>query len=251
MSKVYKHSGTFGDLIYSLFAVERMGGGTIAIALNNIENCVSDYAYKPEEVDEAHRGRFTQADFDMLKPLLLAQPYIDDVIVWDGTHDVDLDKFRGVLFRGFEGNYVQAMCMTHDLEFKIEDYDKTWLTAATNKVSPIVVNRTLRYRDMEQGDAVWRKMYNDGTMGETAIFLGNEREHEDFINMIGPIQHYAVKNLLEMAAVINGADLFVGNQSVAYSLAMGMGKTSVLETIKIKPLHNNECFFPRNNITYF
>ena len=251
MSKVYKHSGTFGDLIYSLFAVERMGGGTIAIALNNIEKCVGEYAYRPEEVDEAHRGRFTQNDFDLLEPLLLAQPYIDDVIVWDGTHDVDLDKFRGVLFRGFEGNYVQAMCMTHDLEFKIEDYDKTWLTAATNKVSPIVVNRTLRYRDMEQGDAVWRKMYNDGTMGETAIFLGNEREHEDFINMIGPIQHYEVKNLLEMAAVINGADLFVGNQSVAYSLAMGMGKTSVLETIKIKPLHNNECFFPRNNITYF
>ena len=134
MSKVYKHSGTFGDLIYSLFAVERMGGGTIAIALNNIEKCVSEYAYKPEEVDEAHRGRFTQTDYDLLEPLLKAQPYINDVVVWDGTHDVDLDKFRGVLFRGFEGNYVQAMCITHKLDFVMSDYDHTWLIAASNKV---------------------------------------------------------------------------------------------------------------------
>jgi len=251
MSKVYKHSGTFGDLIYSLFAVERMGGGTIAIALRNIEKCVSEYGYRPWEVDEAHKGRFTERDFDMLKPLLLAQPYIDDVVVWDGTHDVDLDKFRGVLFRGFEGNYVQAMCMTHKLEFRMEDYDKTWLTSPEQRVAPVVVNRTLRYRDEQNGDAVWRKMYHDGNMGVTALFLGNQREHEDFVNMIGPIEHYPIEDLLEMAAVINGCDMFVGNQSIAYALAMGLGKTSVLETIKIKPLANNECFFPRDNITYF
>ena len=98
---------------------------------------------------------------------------------------------------------------------------------------------------------MWQKMYHDGKMGENAIFLGNEHEHEDFVNVVGPIQHYEVKDMLEMAAVIEGADLFVGNQSVAYSLAMGLGKTAVLETMKIKPLQNNECFFPRNNITYF
>lgn len=251
MSKVFKHSGTFGDLIYSLFAVERMGGGTVAIALENLEQCVSEYGYRPWEVDEAHKGRFTKHDFDMLKPLLLAQSYVDDVVVWDGTHDVDLDKFRGVLFRGFEGNYVQAMCLTHGLEFKMEDYDKTWLNCASNKVAPVVVNRTLRYRDEQRGDAVWQKMYHDGKMGETGIFLGNQREYEDFRDVIGPIQHYEVNDLLEMAAVINGCDLFVGNQSVAYSLAMGLGKPTVLETIKIKPLQNNECFFPRKNTNYW
>jgi len=231
--------------------VERMGGGTIAIALNNIEKCVSEYGYRPWEVDEAHKGRFTQHDFDMLKPLLMAQPYINDVVIWDGTHDVDLDKFRGVLFRGFEGNYVQAMCITHGLDFRMEDYDKTWLNCATNKVAPIVVNRTLRYRDEKAGDATWQKMYHDGKMGETAILLGNQREYEDFRDVIGPIQWYEVKDLLEMAAVINGCDLFVGNQSVAYSLAMGLGKSTTLETIKIKPLQNNECFFPRKNTTYW
>jgi len=55
---IFKHSGTFGDLIYSLYAVKKMGGGTIAIALHNIETCVAAYGYRPDEVDPAHRGRF-------------------------------------------------------------------------------------------------------------------------------------------------------------------------------------------------
>jgi hypothetical protein len=54
-----------------------------------------------------------------------------------------------------------------------------------------------------------------------------------------------------MADIIAGADLFMGNQSAAYSIAMGLGKASVLETIKIKPLANNECYFPRDNCQYF
>jgi hypothetical protein len=54
-----------------------------------------------------------------------------------------------------------------------------------------------------------------------------------------------------MANIIAGCDLFLGNQSFGYSLAVGLGKDSVLETIKIKPLQNNECYFPRPNIQYF
>ena len=138
---IFKHSGTFGDLIYSLYAVKKMGGGTIALALHNIERCVAEYGYRPDEVDPAHKGRFTEQDFAILKPLLLRQEYINDVVVWDGTHDVDLDRFRGVLFRGFEGNYVQAMCMTHGLPFSKYDLEQTWLTADIYRKRPVVVNR--------------------------------------------------------------------------------------------------------------
>jgi hypothetical protein len=65
------------------------------------------------------------------------------------------------------------------------------------------------------------------------------------------VPYYPVKNFKELADVIAGADLFMGNQSAAYSIAMGLGKSSVLETIKIKPLQNNECYFPRDNCQYF
>jgi hypothetical protein len=248
---IFKHSGTFGDLIYSLYAVKKMGGGTIAIALHNIERCVAAYGYRPDEVDPAHRGRFTEQDFAILKPLLMRQDYINDVVVWDGTHDVDLDRFRGVLFRGFEGNYVQAMCMTHNLPFDRTDLEQPWLTADIYRKRPVVVNRTLRYRDMEAGDKIWRQMYKDGYMADSAVFVGNDVEYDDFVNMIGPIERVEVADISEMADLINGCDLFVGNQSLAYSLAIGLGKTTVLETIKIKPLINNECYFPRSNCSYF
>jgi hypothetical protein len=78
--KTYKHSGTFGDLIYGLSVVKKMGGGDIEIAMNNIENCVAQYGYRPDEVDAMHRGRFTEADFDLLLPLLLRQDYINGVL---------------------------------------------------------------------------------------------------------------------------------------------------------------------------
>ena len=107
----YKHSGTLGDLIYSLSIVKKMSNNNahFLVALNNIENCVAQYGYRPEEVDPAHKGRFTFQDYEWLRPLLQHQSYIADVGTWtQGTPepDVDLDRFRGTLFRGFEGNYV-------------------------------------------------------------------------------------------------------------------------------------------------
>jgi hypothetical protein len=121
---IYKHSGTFGDLIYSLSVVKKMGGGTLAVALGNIEKCVAEYGYRPDEVDPMHKGRFKNNDFDILKPLLTRQSYIDKVTVWTGNHDTDLDRFRGVLFRGFEGNYVQAYHMTFGLPVTEEIFNE-------------------------------------------------------------------------------------------------------------------------------
>ena len=51
----YKHSGTTGDLIYSLYLVRKMGGGHFKVAIENIENCVSKYGYQSADMDPAHR----------------------------------------------------------------------------------------------------------------------------------------------------------------------------------------------------
>jgi hypothetical protein len=248
---IYKHSGTFGDLIYSLSVVKKLGSGKFAIALNNIENTVAQYGYRPDEVDPMHKGRFTTADFELLEPLLRRQSYIDEVITWNGEHDVDLDRFRGVLFRGFEGNYVQAYHMTFDLPFTSQMFDENWLEADPKKIAPIVINRTFRYR-CPNGTGTWQDILAQADIIKNGVFVGNDDEHENFVKLTGfAVPRYVVKDLKELADVIAGADLFMGNQSVAYSIAMGLGVTSILETIKIKPLYNNECYFPRTNCTYF
>jgi hypothetical protein len=252
--KTYRHSGTLGDLIYSLSIVKKMEPGQFLVALNNIENCVSQYGYRPDEVDPAHQGRFTEQDFEWLKPLLKRQSYIETVGTWrqgDAEPTVDLDRFRGTLFRGFEGNYVQAYHIAFGLPFALTDYETPWLEADPVTIKPMVVSRTFRYRD-PAADAVWKKMAEDGVLDRLGIFVGTKEEHEDFVQVTGvAIPYYPVNNFLELANIVAGANLIMANQNFVYSLAMGLGKQTVLETIKIKPLQNNECFFPRTNTQYF
>lgn len=252
--KSYKHSGTFGDLIYGLSVVKKMGGGYIDLAMGNIEHCVAQYGYRPDEVDPMHRGRFTDTDYELLVPLLLRQDYIQGITKWrqgDADPEVDLDKFRGVLFRGFEGNYVQAYHMTFELPFAPEVLNETWLEADPMPVAPIVINRTFRYR-CPNGTATWQTMLADADIVKNGVFVGNKDEHEDFVSVTGfQIPYYYTKDFKHLADVIAGADLFMGSQSAAYAIAMGLGKSTVLETIKIKPLANNECYFPRENCQYF
>jgi hypothetical protein len=50
--------------------------------------------------------------------------------------------------------------------------------------------------------------------------------------------------MLELAEVIAGAEQFVGNQSVALSLAIGQGVDWVCEARKDLPIERNECYFP-------
>ena len=231
-----------------------MGGGDIEVAINNIENCVAQYGYRPDEVDSMHRGRFTNKDFDLLLPLLLRQEYINGVLKWhtgDTEPDIDLDRFRGVLFRGFEGNYVQAYHHTFGLPFEPAMLNETWLEADAVRIAPVVINRTARYR-CPNGTGTWQNLLEQANITQNGVFVGTLDEHEDFEKSTGfSVQYYAVSDFKELADVIAGADLFMGNQSAAYSIAMGLGKAAVLETIKIKPLANNECYFPRDNCQYF
>jgi hypothetical protein len=231
-----------------------MEPGEFKVALHNIENCVAKYGYRPDEVDPAHRGRFTPADFKLLEPLLARQSYIKQVTTWtqgDPEPDVDLDRFRGTLFRGFEGNYVQAYHIAFDLPFLMKDYDTAWLEADPIKIAPIVVNRTPRYRS-PSGDEIWKKLTADTDLERNGIFVGGVTEHTDFVERTGiRIPYRPVRDFLELANIVAGADLIMANQSFVYSVAIGLGKSTVLETIKIKPLQQNECFFPRTNTQYF
>jgi len=254
--KTYRHSGTLGDLIYSLSIVKKMEPGKFLVALNNIENCVAQYGYRPEEVDPAHQGRFTEQDYAWLKPLLERQNYITETGTWrqgDAEPDVDLDRFRGTLFRGFEGNYVRAYHIAFGLPFLMKDFDEPWLSADPITTKPIVVSRTARYRTTEpQGTATHMQMAIDSDLANNGIFVGTYAEHEDYVKTTGVnIPYRPIRDFLELAGIVAGADLVVANQNFVYSLAMGLGKPAILETIKIKPLENNECYFPRTNITYF
>lgn len=254
--KIYSHSGTTGDLIYSLAIVKKMAKQDVMfkVAIGNIERCIMKYTGRPADVAPEHQGRFTERDFELLLPLLQRQSYIETVGRWypgDAEPDVDLDHFRSYLYRKFEGNVVEAYHGAFGLPFTQDNYNDTWLEADPVREAAIVVNRTTRYLDPD-AEASWRQWAQDANLAVNGVFVGIESEHEHFVNMTGcTIPYRPVRDFLDLANIIAGADLFMGNQSLAYAIAIGLGKDTVLEIHKIKPLQYSECYFPRPNCQYF
>ena len=81
MTKRFKHSGTLGDIIYSLAIMRNFGGGEFYLHLNQIDWIGQHYyGSKP---DPFHQGRMTQKDFDFMEPFFLAQDYITKFSVLD------------------------------------------------------------------------------------------------------------------------------------------------------------------------
>ena len=250
----YKHSGTTGDLIYSLEIVKKQGGGSFNVAIGNIENCIMQYTGRPADVSPEHQGRFTERDFELLAPLLERQSYITTVGKWypgDPEPKVDLDHFRSYLYRQFEGNIIKAYHGAFNMPWDDSMYTDIWLEADPVRQAAIVVNRTNRYLD-PNSETIWRQMAIDADLTNNAVFVGLPNEHADFVKMSGcNIPYYPVNDFKELADVIAGADLFLGNQSLAYSIATGLGKETVLEIHKIKPYEYSECYFPRPSSQYF
>ena len=150
--------------------------------------------------------------------------------------------------QGKEVRRAYSLCSS---PFVDTDLQLPWLEADAKTIAPIVINRTFRYR-CPNGTEQWKRLLEQANIEQTGVFVGNQNEYDDFVQETGfKIDYHPVKDFKELADVIAGADLFMGNQSAAYSIAMGLGKSSVLETIKIKPLQNNECYFPRDNCQYF
>lgn len=250
----YRHSGTTGDLIYSLYLVRKMGGGHFRVGIRNLESTVARYNYRPADVDPVHRGRFTDQDYECLKPLLERQSYIQQLSTWhtgDSEPDVDLDRYRGVLYRTFEGNILEAYHRTFGIPFSESDYDSPWLEADVIREAPVVVSRSSRYIP-PNGESVWRELIEQIDLTQEAVFVGTLIEHENFVKTFGvSIRYRPVADFLELASIVNGADLFLGNQGFVYSLATGLGKPTNLEINKLVPMHMNECYFPRPNANYF
>jgi hypothetical protein len=189
-----------------------------------------------------------------------AQSYINKFEVLDPktaeiTHN--LDKFRP-LFVGHPGNYVDIYATAFGINDPAEQEDlrqTTWLTVPNaRKVEGrnIAINRTQRWLP-PQLSPLWKDWKEQGVV-ERAFFLGLEEEYQQFKKDIGwDIPYQKTQDMLELAEYIEGADVFIGNQSLALSLAIGLGHQDVwAEMRKDLPLERNECYFKdQPGVNYF
>lgn len=248
----YKHSGAIGDLIYSLPIVKHFGGGDFYLHLNQI-NWIGEHYYGSPPAP-FHQGRLTHSDFEYMNEFMLAQDYINKFEVLDPKASMishNLDRFRAP-FVGHPGNYVDIYSSVFGLTAQEADYIRTtpWLTVPSpNKVASLVVNRTERWI----ANSIPKEWAEAVASAPSAVFVGLPNEHAKFIKDTGiNIDYYPTNTLLEVASVIAGSNMYIGNQSSGLSVAIGLGVPFCCELRRDLPRERNECYFPNQpNGQYF
>lgn len=216
MCKTFLHSGSLGDIVYSLPTIKAMGGGRL---------------YVKRALFHDGYDQFTAAE-----DLLAQQPYLFDVQPYPAQYDqfqydpniridFDLDQARRQPRRG-----VVHIVKRHMDAFGVRSatWRKPWLTV--NGPAPVsfdydVIHLTPRYRNDSRVD--WRKVL--AAIPGLVFFIGFEREYRDFIRTAGKVEYIPTRNLLEMAQVIKGSRALFCNQSVALTIAQGLGHPYFLE----------------------
>ncbi len=246
--KKFKHSGAAGDLIYSLAVMKHLGGGEFYLHLDQI-NWIGKHYYGSAP-DPFHQGRMNQKDFDYMQSFMLAQNYIEDFKILDRSVEIthNLDRFRP-LFVGHPGNYVDIYSSAFgitDAETQTKIRTSPWLTVPNTKQIDSrtwVINRTERWIP-RQPSIQWTKWREEGAE-QKSIFVGLPKEYELFKKTIGwDIPYHQTTNQLELASIIAGSERFIGNQSQALALAIGLGVQFYCESRQDLPIERNECYFP-------
>lgn len=263
--QTFSTMGTFGDTIYSLCVMKMLGGGKLYVKLD----ALNDFAKNVLGWADAGpgKGRYTQTDYDMIAPLLEAQDYLTEVAVWNNEpiDRAELDNhWKMHLIKGWQGNQTECYALTagmniHDPDIRKKLLFEPWLTPVEPiriPGKPFVINRTSRHLYGANGTG-WNDFIKN-KLADYAVFIGSEQEHAVFEQSFKiKVEYYKTKDLLEVAQVIQGCEQFIGNQSSALSIAIGLGKTFWCEVREdfehTKTPHGGygDVWFPRVNGFYF
>jgi len=220
----FKHSGNVGDIIYSLPAVRSL------LRNKGIEK--ADY-YIQLNVPMGYSGPhplgnvlMNEKFFQMLKPLLKSQSFIDKVEIFENQKiDVDLDTFRKVPINPF------TYCIPRWYFLFIVgtnwDLSLPWLEVEKDDryKDKILVSRNPRL----QSQYISYKFMED--YASEIVFVGVEEEFKDFKSVCSKCnEFYQASNFLELAKVLKGSRFVVANQGLIYTIAESIKIPRLLES---------------------
>lgn len=219
-----KHSGNAGDILYSLPAIRQAcyNANDKAILYLHIDQPAN---YSQGFVHPLGNVMLNKYMATMLKPLLLATNFIEDVLIYNGQKiDYDLDKFRQIGLNLGAGNisrwYFQAFPeLTCDL---IQPTIEMQLSRILNET--IVINRTERYQNGQIDYSILNQYSNP------KYFVGTEHEYHLMSKMVKNLQYQEVSNFYELALLIYNCKVFIGNQSMNFAIAEQLKSNRILET---------------------
>lgn len=224
---VFAHGGDVGDLIYGLPAMRAIGGGSLVLHWHGV------------------RESFSAEKVARLAPLLRLQPYLEDVYF---QHDPPNTPWNFNPFRQWNwdrrSGRIESLAESQCRIFRLPEFGlhQQWLWVDRPTVLadyPVVVHRSPRYHN---DSFPWGQIFQKykGKM----VFVGMPEEHADLCGRYGQIPRHQTKDYLELARVIAGARLFIGNQSCPYAIAEGLKQNAILEVFP----YSADCQFRRSNL---
>lgn len=179
------------------------------------------------------------ARYEAIRPLLQAQPYVTAVSWADAptgiTHDLSFFRTQPPL-KG--ENLTERQARFLDVSISQEP----WLTVP--EFVPhgrTVISRSLRYHNFF---FPWGELIHKCA---PVTFVGLPAEHAALERETKwSFPYEATRDLLELAQVIAGAKLFIGNQSAPFWIAAGIGVPIIQETFETDP----NSIVNRDNATY-
>ncbi|WP_454801726.1 hypothetical protein [Mucilaginibacter phyllosphaerae] len=223
----FQHTGNAGDVIFALPVLKKLHQ-VVKQPLNLLLKINEPMRLSNGLVHPLNNVMLNQATVDMLKPLMLAQPYINSCEVYKDEHiDINLSLFRRAGIRQDRGNIARWNFYTTGVTANLSE---KWLFVEPDLkyANSIIIARSQRYNNPVIDHSFLAK-YPD------VVFLGVKAEYENMQKMIPHIKWVQVKNFLEMAQIIAGGKFFIGNQSFPFSLAEGLKAKRVLETYHAAP----------------
>jgi len=228
--------GDCGDCLYLLSILQALPDGPQTLLIEDKSNYT---AQRSREISEQLLA--------LIKSLVVSQPYISECRMIEAG---DMPHWRSGGFRklGHDttrtllSNHLRHLNLTTHMALDV-DTTKPWITAepSPETTGMVVINRTSRYQNRF---FPWKQIVD--FYGSRIIFVGLAHEHKAFCNQFGFVSFRETKTLLDVARLVAGSQLFIGNQSCAYALAEGMKKDTIQET----SLEIPDCIFPRQNAQY-
>lgn len=224
---IVAHGGDVGDLIYGLPAMKVLGQCRLVVHWHPV------------------REGFNAQKFAKIYPLLAIQPYLHSVVF---QHECPETPWNFNRFRPWNwerrATRIESLAQSQLRIFNLPEavLQEQWLCVdepVFSENKKVVFHRSFRYRNR---NFPWKEIL--AKYGRYAVFVGMPDEHQNFCAEIGPVDYFPTEDYLELARVIAGAVLFVGNQSCPYAIAEGLKQNAILETCP----GCEDCQFYRPNL---
>lgn len=226
----FKTSGLSGDIIHYLAGIKQVCNENQAKA--DIFVWLDQVGFLYDGAQHPYGGKMmNQYAFDMMKPLVESQGYVNLFQVWSGQEiQVDLDKIRevkimmpyGSLSRWIFYKYPDMTAPLHEpwLDLNNVQYQS----------NDILINRTSRYRN-PYISYFFLERYRPFLK-----FVGLEEEHKQFQDEWKfELPYIRVDNFYELADAISDCKFFIGNQSMCFAIAEALKVPRILEVCQFAP----------------